>query len=236
MHAVSDGPSGHAADQNIDATVQLRGKRKQRQSQYQRDDIRQFPAVAGGRKQECQRRQHQNGSREQRREIGGQTIAYRRRDETDEHERAAKPMDESNPPLARHMRQEAETFDPQGHGGQMRHQDQMPPLGLRCAHHRQYRDHHREQPDRTDRDGNRRLHDGGAGAERRDQDNLRRPRPDEHGAGQRPCQAEMRVMRERPDAEIVRKQHQRHDGRADRTRTPRESAKRSIPLRGVERR
>ena len=37
-------------------------------------------------------------------------------------------MDEGDPPFAWHVREEAETFDPQGDRGEMGHQHQLPPF------------------------------------------------------------------------------------------------------------
>jgi hypothetical protein len=54
---------------------------------------------------------------------------------------------------------------------------------------------------------------------------------DQDGAQQRPAQAEMRVMRERTDAEIGRKQHGRQDRGRDRFESLPEGAERAVPLR-----
>ena len=145
-------------------------------------------------------------------------------------------MDEGDAALARHLRQQAKAFDPQGDGDEMRRQDQLTPLCLWRSQHRQDRDHHRKQPDGADGDGNRRLHGRSTGAERRNQDDLRRTGPYQQRAQERPAEAEMRVMRKRPDAEIGRKQHRRQNRRRDRAHPPCERPPGTLPIRGVKRR
>ena len=60
VNAIGDGAGRHATDQDIDAGVQAGRERKQRQSEYQRQDVGKLPTVARGRKQKCQRRQQQD--------------------------------------------------------------------------------------------------------------------------------------------------------------------------------
>ena len=116
----------------------------------------------------------------------------------------------------------------------MRRQHQMTPLGLRRFHQRQHRHHHRKQPDRAHRHRDRRLHRGRPRPQRRDQDDLRRTRPDQERAAEHPAQAEMAVMGQRADAEIGRKQHQRQHGGCDRAHAPCERAQGALPLVRVE--
>ena len=236
MHAIGDGAGGDAADQDIDAGMQHRHQRKQRDPEHQRQHVRYLPAVARGRKQERQRRQQQDRRRKQRRQVGGKAIAERGGDHADGDKPAAEPMRERNPPLARHLRQQPVAFDPQRDGDEMRRQHQMTTLRLRRLHQRQHRHHHRKQPDRAHRHRNRRLHRGRAGPQRRNQDDLRRARPDQQRAAEHPAQAEMAVMGQRADAEIGRKQHQRQHRGCDRAHAPCEGAQGALPAGGRERR
>src|SRR5882724_5335192 len=77
VNAIGDGAGRHAADQDIDAGVQGGRHRKQRQSQYQRQDVGKLPAVARGRKQKCQRRQQQDRGSKQLWQIGCEAVANR---------------------------------------------------------------------------------------------------------------------------------------------------------------
>ena len=143
-------------------------------------------------------------------------------------------MRKCDAPLAGHLRQQAKTLHPQRDRDEMRCQDEMTPLRLRRAQHRQHRHHHGKQADCAHGNGNRRLHGGGTRAKHRDQDDLRRSRPDQERAEQHPQQAEMRVMRQRADTEIGRKQHQRQHGRGDGAHPPRKGAGGTFPVGRVE--
>ena len=83
VNAVGYGAGRHATDQDIDAGVQGGRERKQRQSQYQRQDIGELPTIARGRKQKCQRRQQQHRGSKQLREIGCEGVANRICNEAD---------------------------------------------------------------------------------------------------------------------------------------------------------
>ena len=104
----------------ISTPVCSANQRKQRQPQHQRQDIGQLPAVARGREQERQRRQQQDRGAQQRRQIGGETVAERGREQADRDTADAEPVREDDPPLARHMRQQAKAFDPQSDRDEMR--------------------------------------------------------------------------------------------------------------------
>ena len=212
-------------------------QRIQREPQHQRQHVGDLPAVARGRQQERQRRQHQDRGGKQLRQIGGKAVAERGRDQADREKAAAEPVRERDAPLARHLRQQPIALDPQRDRDEMRRQHQMTALGRRaCA-----------AVGSTDTtignsrialtvDRDRGLHHRRPGAQRRDQDDLRRARPDQHRAAEHPAQAEMAVMGQRADAEIGRKQHQRQNRRRNRAHPPCEGAQRALPCHGVERR
>ena len=155
--------------------------------EHQREDVGDLLAVARGRQQEGERRQQQDRGGKELRQFGGQPIAQRGRRQAHREKAAAESVGEGDAALARHLRQQAIAFDPQRDRDEMRRQHEMTPLGLRRAQQRQHRYHHRKQPDRAQGHGNRGLHGGRAGAERRDQNDLRRSGPDQERAHQRPA-------------------------------------------------
>ena len=116
------------------------------------------------------------------RQVGGQPITERGRRQADQDEAAAEPVHEGDAALARDLRQQPETLDPQGHRDEMRREHMWRRLvcGVRSIGSTDttignsriaLRSPRRPPAARCD-----------AGAERRNQDDLRRPRPD-----QQPC-------------------------------------------------
>ncbi len=105
-------------------------------------------------------------------------------------------------------RQQPQDFDPHADGGEMRRQDQLPGARAGVLMHRQQRHHHRQQPHAAQADRERGLDQGRAGAERRDQNDLRRGGPDQHRRQHRPADAKAEIMGERAEADIGAEQRQ----------------------------
>ena len=173
----------------------------------------------------------QNRGGERLRQIGCEAVANRIGNEADGNKTCAETMRESDPALARHLWQQSKAFDPQGDRDEMRHQHQMTAFCPWRPYHRHYGNHHRKQPDRADRHGDRRLHHRGAGAQCRDQDDLRRSRPDQGRTRQHPTQTEVGVVRKRADAEIGGEQHKRENRGGDRPHSPCERPQGTLPTR-----
>src|SRR5436190_15555142 len=89
------------------------------------------------------------------RQIGCEAVANRIGNEADGNKTCAETMRESDPALARHLWQQPKAFDPQGDRDEMRHQHQMTAFGPWRPYHRHYGNHHRKQPNRADRHGDR---------------------------------------------------------------------------------
>ena len=109
---------------------------------------------------------------------------------------------EGDAPLARHRRQQAQRFHPHAHRGEMRRQQQIAQPRARPAQQRQQRHHHGKQPDAAQADRERHFDRRRAGAERGNQDDLRRRRPHQHGRQRQPPRRKAEIMRERADADI----------------------------------
>ena len=98
-------------------------------------------------------------------------------------------------------------FDPDADRGEMRRQQQVALRACPAAQQRQQRRPPSATADAAQRHRERRPRTAWRRAERRDQDDLRRRRPDQHGRRAPSTRAEAELMRQRADADVGADQH-----------------------------